>query len=121
MREKLLNRQFRRKTERSTYKHDLYRRERARHQALPRFSKPIVDHNCKWNESIIWARLAKALAQMNLSVSTILMTQQLSVFNSVSSSAVDNVQFSTILVSGNACNDSNFSEVSTKEVLHAFA
>ena len=121
MHEKLLNRQFRRKTERSTDKHGLYRRERARHQAFHRFSKPSVDHNCKWNESIIWARLAKALAQMHSRVSTILMTQQLSVLNRVLSSSVDNVQFSTILVSGNPCNDSNYSEVSTKEVLYAFA
>ena len=121
MREKLLNRQFRRNTERSTDKHGIYRRERARHQAFPRFSKPSVDHNCKWNESIIWARLAKALAQMHSRVSTILMTQQLSVLNRVLSSVVDNVQFSTIIVSGNACNDSNYSEVTTKEVLYAFA
>ena len=121
MHEKLLNQQFRRKTERSTDKHGLYRRERIRHQAFLRFTKPSVDHNRKWNESIIWARLAKALAQKHSRVSTILMTQQLSVLNRVLGSVVDNVQFSTILVSGNACNDSNYSEVSTKEVLYAFA
>ena len=121
MHEKLLNRQFRRKTAKSTDKHGLYRRERVRHQAFPRFTKPSVDHNHKWNESIIWARLAKALAQINSRISTILMTQQLSALNRVLNSAVDNVQFSTILVSGNASNDSNYSEVSTKEVLYAFA
>ena len=121
MHKHLSNRQSRRKTERSAVKHGFYHRKRARHQAVPRTTKPKVDYNRKWNESIIRARLAKAVIRMHSRVSTILMTQQLSALKRILSSVVDSSQCSTILVSGNASNDSNYSELSIMEVLYAFA
>jgi hypothetical protein len=121
MHQHLLNRRSRHKTERSAEKHGLYRRERARHQALPFVAKPKVDYNRKWNESIIRARLAKAVVRMPFRVSTILMTPQLSASKKIISSAVDSTQCSTILASGDASNDASYAEQSTKEVLYAFA
>lgn len=117
----LLNRQSRRKTEKPGVPDWLCRKERIRHHAIPSNINAKNNYDHKWKKLIIQTRLVKALVGMHSNAISSTLTQKLSLLNSILSGIVDDYQCNTILISSNRSNNSNHSEITTKELQYAFA